>query len=46
MLFRSLLGDPRYRPETQSMRAALPYVDHFGPAHDLESLETLLTVVR
>lgn len=41
-----LLGDPRYRPETEGMRAALPYVDHFGPAHDLEALETLLRVVR
>jgi len=41
-----LLGDPRYRPETEGMCAALPYVDHFGPAHDLEALETLLRVVR
>jgi uncharacterized protein len=41
-----LLGDPRYRPEAEGMRAALPYVDHFGPAHNLESLETLLRVVR
>jgi uncharacterized protein with von Willebrand factor type A (vWA) domain len=41
-----LLGDTRYRPEADGMRAALPYVDHFGPAHNLESLETLLRVVR
>jgi uncharacterized protein len=41
-----LLGDPNYRPETEGMRAALPYVDHFGPAHNLEALETLLRVVR
>jgi uncharacterized protein with von Willebrand factor type A (vWA) domain len=41
-----LLGDARYRPEADGMRAALPYVDHFGPAHNLESLETLLRVVR
>lgn len=41
-----LLGDPRYRPETEGMRAALPYVDHFGPAHNLEALEALLRVVR
>lgn len=41
-----LLGDPRYRPETEGMRAAMPYVDHFGPAHNLEALETLLGVVR
>jgi len=40
-----LLGDSRYRPETAGMRAALPYVDHFGPAHNLESLEGLLRFV-
>ena len=37
-----LLGDSRYRPECAGMRAALPYVDHFAPAHDLRSLEGLL----
>lgn len=41
-----LAGDPRYRPETEGMRAALPFVDHFGPGHNLESLETLLRFVR
>ena len=40
-----LLGDPRYRPEAAGMRAALPFVDHFGPAHNLESLESLLRFV-
>ncbi len=37
-----LLGDPRYKPEAEGMRAALQFVDHFGPAHDFESLEGLL----
>ena len=37
-----LMGDPRYEPTQAGMRAALPHVDHFGPAHDLESLERLL----
>ncbi len=37
-----LLGDSRYRPEAAGMRAALPFVDHFAPAHNLESLEGLL----
>src|SRR5215831_9165703 len=37
-----LLGDSRYRPECAGMRAALPFVDHFGPAHDLASLRGLL----
>ena len=27
------------------MRAALPYVDHFAPAHNLESLQGLLRLV-
>lgn len=40
-----LAGDPRYRPEAEGMRVALPYVDHFGAAHNLESLETLLRLV-
>ena len=37
-----LLGDPRYRPEAEGMRAALPYVDHFGAAHNFEALTGLL----
>jgi uncharacterized protein with von Willebrand factor type A (vWA) domain len=37
-----LLGDPRYEPEALGMRVALPYVDHFASAHNLESLERLL----
>lgn len=41
-----LAGDPRYRPEADGMRAALPYVDHFGPGHNLEALEALLRLVR
>jgi uncharacterized protein len=40
-----LLGDARYRPECAGMKAALPYVDHFGPAHDLASLQGLLRVL-
>jgi uncharacterized protein with von Willebrand factor type A (vWA) domain len=40
-----LLGDPRYRPAAAGMQAALPFVDHFGPAHNLESLEGLLRFV-
>jgi len=40
-----LLGDSRYRPEAAGMRAALPFVDHFGPAHNLKALEGLLRFV-
>lgn len=37
-----LLGDPRYAPTARGMEAALPFVDAFLPAHDLDSLEELL----
>jgi uncharacterized protein with von Willebrand factor type A (vWA) domain len=40
-----LLGDARYRPECAGMKAALPYVDHFAPAHNLQSLEGLVRMV-
>ena len=40
-----LLGDPRYRPEARGMKAALPFVGHFVPAHDVESLERLLPLL-
>jgi len=40
-----LLGDARYKPEAAGMQAALPFVDHFGSAHDLRSLEGLLRFV-
>ncbi len=33
-----LLGRPGYEPKTGSMLAALPYIDLFAPAHNLESL--------
>jgi len=36
-----LLGLPEYRPVTQGMSAALPYIDVFAPAHNLESLLAL-----
>ena len=40
-----LPGDPRYEPAAQGMAAALPFVDHLLPAHDLESLERLLPLL-
>ncbi|MEJ7840113.1 MAG: VWA domain-containing protein, partial [Thermomicrobiales bacterium] len=36
-----LLGAPGYQPLTQGIRAALPYVDHFLPIHNLKSMEGL-----
>ncbi len=36
-----LLRYEHYRPLTRGMRAALPYIDHFLPVHNLASLEQL-----
>jgi len=36
-----LLGHQGYRPVTAGMRAALPYIDDFLPAHSLDSLIAL-----
>jgi len=36
-----LLGGAGYRPLAQGMQAALPYVDHLLPVHNLASLERL-----
>jgi uncharacterized protein len=36
-----LLADKRYAPTAAGMRAALPHIDHFASAQDLESLERL-----
>lgn len=40
-----LLGDPRYQPIARGMEAALPFVDHFASAHNLESLERLFPLL-
>ena len=37
-----LLGSPDYRPATRGMQAALPYIDLFAPAHNIESLKALV----
>lgn len=36
-----LVGSPGYQPLTAGMRAALPHIDAFLPAHNLASLERL-----
>jgi uncharacterized protein with von Willebrand factor type A (vWA) domain len=41
-----LLGMVDYQPVTQGMSAALPYIDVFAPAHNLESLLNLETHLR
>ena len=37
-----LLGSPDYRPATRGMQAALPYIDLFAPAHNIDSLKELV----
>ena len=41
-----LLGMDDYQPITRGMSAALPYIDVFAPAHNLESLLNLETQLR
>jgi uncharacterized protein with von Willebrand factor type A (vWA) domain len=40
-----LAGSPSYQPICSGMKAALPYVDHFFPAHNLNALLTLSKVL-
>ena len=41
-----LLGSPSYEPLAGGMRAALPYVDVFAPAHNIASLRELVQHLR
>ncbi len=41
-----LLGSPDYRPLTIGMKTALPYIDNFLPAHNLDSLIYLGNLLR
>lgn len=38
-----LSGDPRYEPTARAMQAALPFIDRLAPAHNLESLERVVS---
>jgi hypothetical protein len=40
-----LLGNPAYEPLTRGMATALPFLDHFAAAHNLESLRSLAGVL-
>ena len=41
-----LAGEPGYEPLAQGMAAALPYIDHFLPGHNLNSLTALAEVLE
>jgi uncharacterized protein with von Willebrand factor type A (vWA) domain len=38
-----LAGDARYEPTARAMQAAMPFIDRLAPAHNLESLERVLS---
>ena len=40
-----LKGNPDYRPEVRGMKAALPHIDHFVSAHNLESLKAIVPIL-
>lgn len=41
-----LLGNPAYEPLTRGMAAAIPLLDHFGAAHNLQSFRDLAGHLR
>ena len=41
-----LLGDKNYQPLCKGIQAALPFIDHFLPAHNVESFAQLLRHLR
>jgi len=41
-----LLGRQNYQPLCRGIRIALPYIDHFLPAHNLDSLARLVKNLR
>ncbi len=41
-----LLGNTLYKPLCQGIKTALPFVDHFLPAHSLESLANLVNYLH
>jgi hypothetical protein len=46
MWLNPLLGTPGYQPLCLGMKTALPYLDYFLPAHNLESLIQLAKTLR
>lgn len=41
-----LLGDANYQPLCRGIQTALPFIDHFLPAHNLESFAQLIRLLR
>jgi len=40
-----LAGNPAFQPTVQGMAAAMPYIDVFAPAHNIDSLRQLVAVL-
>lgn len=40
-----LAGSPNYEPTVKGMQAAMPYIDVFAPAHNVESLRRVVKMV-
>ena len=41
-LNRSIYGASSFEPRAQGMKAALPYIDHFLPTYNAQSLQVLV----
>jgi len=41
-----LAGNPNYKPSTQGMKAAMPYIDVFAPVHNVDSLRKIASQLR
>jgi uncharacterized protein with von Willebrand factor type A (vWA) domain len=41
-----LLGRDNYRPLVRGIRAAMPFIDHFLPAHNLASLQHVASILK
>ena len=40
-----LMGHPSYQPICQGMKAALPYLDHLLPSHNVASLKKVARIL-
>lgn len=41
-----LAGNPGFAPEVKGMQAAMPYIDIFAPAHNVDSLRSIISYLR
>ena len=41
-----LAGSTNYQPSTKGMEAAMPFIDIFAPAHNVESLRAVARAIK